>query len=195
MSDMLPPRRRLPPAQRRALILAAAREVFGEYGYAAGGIDAIGAKMGISGAAIYRHFVRKQDILIALLDQAVNDALQEIGESENSAGDPRARLSDIVHRIVGYAARERVILRLIHTDFIQLNDDDRAHVKAIGARLIAPLAKAIRTVRPALPSAIAEFQVRSCFSLLGAVATTSSEGFDAEMRDLTERILLAILMA
>jgi AcrR family transcriptional regulator len=195
MSDMLPPRRRLPPAQRRALILAAAREVFGEHGYAAGGVDAIGAKMGISGAAIYRYFVRKQDILIALLDQAVSEALQEIGESEHIASDPETRLSHIVHRIVAYAARERVILRLIHTDLIHLDSDDRAHVKSIGARLIAPLAKAVGTVRPALPSGIAEFQVRSCFALLGALATSSPEGFDPETRGLTERILLAILMA
>jgi AcrR family transcriptional regulator len=195
MSDMLPPRRRLPPAQRRALILEAAREVFSEHGYAAGGIDLIGAKMGISGAAIYRHFARKQDILIALLGQAVNEALQEIGESEHSAADPETRLSEIVHRIVCYATRERVILRLIHSDLIHLNSDDRAHVKSIGARLIVPLIKAIDTVRPTLPYDIAEFHVRSCFALLGALATTSPEGFDPEMKDSTERILLAILMA
>jgi hypothetical protein len=42
---------------------------------------------------------------------------------------------------------------------------------------------------------MAEFQVRSCFALLGALATASPEAFHPAKIRATERILLAILMA
>ena len=45
-----------------------------ERGYHQVGVDEIGAAAGVSGAAIYRHFAGKQELLVAVIERAV-DAL------------------------------------------------------------------------------------------------------------------------
>jgi len=193
--DRLPARRRLPPAQRRSLILAAAAEVFGERGYAAGSVDAIGARMGISGAAIYRRFARKQNILIALLDEAVTRALVDLDAGERAADDPKIRLKQIVQQMVKHTAAERTTLRLIHSEIVDLDEADRAQVKAIGERLMEPVTVAMRAMRPTLVREAAVLQVRACFAVLGGFATTTPSAFDSDLQSVTARVLLAILEA
>jgi AcrR family transcriptional regulator len=56
--------------RRRELILAAAADLFAKNGFAATGIDDIGAAAGIIGPGVYRHFASKDEILITLVYQA-----------------------------------------------------------------------------------------------------------------------------
>ncbi|MGH3950933.1 MAG: helix-turn-helix domain-containing protein, partial [Pseudonocardiaceae bacterium] len=59
------------PAQgkpsRREQILAAAAELFAQHGFHGVGIDDIGAAVGISGPALYRHFRSKDAMLGEML--------------------------------------------------------------------------------------------------------------------------------
>ena len=52
---------------RRAQILAAAAERFARYGFHGVSIDDIGAAVGISGPALYRHFRSKEAMLAEML--------------------------------------------------------------------------------------------------------------------------------
>ena len=56
---------------RREEILAAASELFHGRGYAGVTVDQISASMGMSGPALYRHYSGKQDLLRAVVDDAV----------------------------------------------------------------------------------------------------------------------------
>jgi AcrR family transcriptional regulator len=69
---MDPPPARTGPRPRRAVALSRADEIidaaialFARRGYADVSIDDIGAAVGIAGPSIYKHFVSKQDILVA----------------------------------------------------------------------------------------------------------------------------------
>ena len=62
-------RRRLPVAERRALIVEAAGRLFGERGYDATRLDAIAAAAGVTKPIVYRHFDSKRDLYLALLDR------------------------------------------------------------------------------------------------------------------------------
>jgi TetR/AcrR family transcriptional regulator len=66
-------RRRLPAAERRELLLAAARNVFGRQGLAATTLKDIGAEAGVDPAMVYRHFSSKD----AIFDAAVAEPLEE----------------------------------------------------------------------------------------------------------------------
>ena len=63
------PVRRLPRAQRREQILAAATKAFARNGFAATGLDDIAAEAGVTRVILYRHFDSKTDLYQAALDR------------------------------------------------------------------------------------------------------------------------------
>src|SRR6516162_3494110 len=63
------PVHRLPRAQRREQILAAATEAFARGGFAATSLDDIAAQAGITRVILYRHFGSKTDLYQAVLDR------------------------------------------------------------------------------------------------------------------------------
>ena len=63
------PVRRLPRAQRREQILAAATRAFARSGFAATGLDDIAAEAGITRVILYRHFDSKAELYQAVLDR------------------------------------------------------------------------------------------------------------------------------
>ncbi len=73
-------------------ILTAAAELFFERGFGAVGVDQIGAKAGVTGPAIYRHFKGKDDILGTLFDQGMDDVIRVTG---GRFDDPHIELAHI----------------------------------------------------------------------------------------------------
>lgn len=69
------------PPDRKTTIIGAAAELFAERGFAAVGMDDIGAAVGVSGPAIYRHFKGKE----ALLAEVVLDAVGSIAAAVEEA--------------------------------------------------------------------------------------------------------------
>jgi AcrR family transcriptional regulator len=67
--DRPEPVRRLPRAQRREQILAAATEAFARSGFAATSLEDIAAEAGITRVILYRHFDSKTDLYQAVLDR------------------------------------------------------------------------------------------------------------------------------
>ena len=63
------PVRRLPRAQRREQILAAATKAFARNGFTATGLDDIAAEAGVTRVILYRHFDTKTDLYQAALDR------------------------------------------------------------------------------------------------------------------------------
>ena len=98
------PRRRLPAAQRRALILEAALRTFAAHGYDGAAMDEIAAGAGISKAVVYDHVASKRDLYTQLLhsirddiEAAVEAALRAPGEG----GEQRVRAAvDAIYRYV-----------------------------------------------------------------------------------------------
>jgi AcrR family transcriptional regulator len=71
-------------------ILAAAAALFFQRGFTAVGVDEIGAKVGMSGPGIYRHFKSKDDILGTLFDQGIDEVMLATG---GRFDDPRKQLA------------------------------------------------------------------------------------------------------
>jgi AcrR family transcriptional regulator len=61
-------RRRLPAAERRTLIEAAAARLFAQRGYTATTVEDIAVEAGVSKPMLYRHFESKKDLHIRLLE-------------------------------------------------------------------------------------------------------------------------------
>ena len=65
--------KRLPPAERRELILESAGRLFGERGYAHTSLDQIAAAAGVTKPILYRHFDSKKALYLALLERHRHD--------------------------------------------------------------------------------------------------------------------------
>lgn len=74
--------RRLPRAERRDQILAAATRAFARAGFTATSLDDIAAEAGISRAILYRHFDSKTDLYRGVLDRARARLAAAVGTSE-----------------------------------------------------------------------------------------------------------------
>lgn len=84
-----PVRPRLPAAERRAAIVDAALEVFGQRSYRRATTAEIARAAGISEPILYRHFASKRDLYLACLE-AMSTRLRETAEAIIAAEpDPR----------------------------------------------------------------------------------------------------------
>lgn len=63
-------RRRMPRAQREALMLDVAEELFGELGYRAASMDEIAARVGVSKPMLYHYYGSKDGLFVACLRRA-----------------------------------------------------------------------------------------------------------------------------
>ena len=85
-------RRQQDREEKRAELLAAARRLFIENGYEATSMAALAKAAGVAGNTIYWYFADKDDVLIAVLDAVLSDALAEY-EQVASAWHKVVRLS------------------------------------------------------------------------------------------------------
>jgi AcrR family transcriptional regulator len=86
-------RRRMPAAQRREVILAAAEETFGRCGYHGASLDDVAHAAGVSKALIYEHFSSKRDLHGCLLDAHAAEifARLEAAVARGETGEERLR--------------------------------------------------------------------------------------------------------
>ena len=78
--------RRLPRAQRREQILAAATRAFAKGGYAATGLDDVAEAAGVTHVILYRHFTSKNELYRAALDRAKDHLAATVGEGDYDEG-------------------------------------------------------------------------------------------------------------
>ncbi|GAB3132376.1 helix-turn-helix domain-containing protein [Tsukamurella serpentis] len=135
--------RRIPPSQqgtarvrakaaRRRELLAAAASLMAERGFAGVRLEDIGAAVGVSGPAMYRHFAGKQDVLAALLVE-ISEYLHDGGlrVADERAGDPRRALQDLVDFHVDFAVSEPDLIRVQYRDLWSLAPDSARRVRRL----------------------------------------------------------------
>ncbi len=109
-------RTRLPAAERRAAILAAALEVFGERGYHGASIDEIAKRAGISKALIYEHFASKRELHASLLQAHVGELFVRLAANAATGATGEARLRGGVQEFFAYVEEQREAFRLLFRD-------------------------------------------------------------------------------
>jgi AcrR family transcriptional regulator len=101
-------RRRNTEETRRAL-LASARAVFTEVGYAAAGTEEIVARTGLTRGALYHHFADKRGLFRAVLEDIQTELAAEVDRRARSTkGDTMERLRAGFHAYLDVALRDDV---------------------------------------------------------------------------------------
>lgn len=134
--------------KRARAILDAALELFGERGFAAVGVDAIGARAGIPGPHIYRHFSGKGEVLATLIDQAMDRLLSlTAGGSE----DPREELEQLVRGHVRFALADRLLLSVYAQEARSLPEADRRRTRRRQRAYVDRWVATLRRCHPSRP--------------------------------------------
>jgi AcrR family transcriptional regulator len=107
--------KRLPPAERRQLVLEAAGELFGERGYDAVTLDEIAARAQVTKPVLYRHFASKQALYLALLERHRAD-LPRFFERVPADLEYEQRVEAILETWFDYVAERGYAWRMIFQD-------------------------------------------------------------------------------
>jgi len=114
---------------RKEKILSAAADLVARRGFHAVSMSDIGVEVGISGAAIYRHFDSKSALLVALFDRAIDDLLADERQSLQQFPSLVAALQHLIHRQVDFVVHDREFARVYHSQVDHLPEEDRIRLR------------------------------------------------------------------
>jgi AcrR family transcriptional regulator len=109
------PQKRLPPGERRELVLEAAGRLFGERGYAHTTLDQIAAAAHVTKPILYRHFDSKKALYLALL-QRHRDDLPRFFERVPADLPPERRIQAILETWFEYVSEHGYAWRMLFRD-------------------------------------------------------------------------------
>ena len=170
-------------AARREAILTAAAELFAERGYAAVGMDDIGAAAGVTGPAIYRHFGAKASVLTAVFDRVIAAVTVGHDLTGGAAGgqDPAEELRELVHAYAHAVSARRGLMAVFIREVHHLPAEDRAMLDERQRSLIGGWRGLLARAHPDWDRERVRTAVHGAFGMLNAVGTFTSPLTDSEL--------------
>jgi AcrR family transcriptional regulator len=104
---------RLPRDERRALLLAAALEVFTAAGYHSAAMDEIADRASVSKPVLYQHFPSKLDLYLAVLDLHIDSLVFQIQRAIASTPENSDRVRATVDAYFDFIESEGEAFRLL----------------------------------------------------------------------------------
>ena len=151
---------------RREQILAVAARLFARHGFHGVSIADLGAAVGVSGPALYRHFPGKEALLEEML-VGISEHLLAGGRAR-SGGDPRTDLLALVDFHVGFATREPELIVVQDRDLANLPDEARRRVRVLQRTYVEIWVDALLGVHPDWTRPAARVAAHGVFGLLNS---------------------------
>ncbi|MFC0438937.1 TetR/AcrR family transcriptional regulator [Kutzneria buriramensis] len=156
------------PPTRREQILAAAAELFARHGFHGVGINDIGAAVGISGPALYRHF-RSKDAVLGEMLTSISELLLAGAQSRvRDAVDPEESIRALIGWQVDFALANPALITVQERDLGNLADADRQRVRALQRRYVEVWVTTIRRSRPEVGEPAARAAAHALFGLINS---------------------------
>ncbi|GAA3050567.1 TetR/AcrR family transcriptional regulator [Pseudonocardia yunnanensis] len=187
----------VPAGGRRQQILTVAAQLFAKHGFHGVSIADLGAAVGVSGPALYRHFPGKEALLAEMLI-GISEHLLAGGQARaRSSDDPRAVLRALVEFQADFALREPELIVVQDRDLANLPVEARRRVRLLQRTYVEIWVDALRRVHPGLPVESARIAAHGAFGLLNSTPH-SAPGLDVEPAPavaavLTRMALVALL--
>jgi AcrR family transcriptional regulator len=154
---------------RREQILQAAAQLFAERGSRAVGVDDVGAAVGVTGPAIYRHFASKDAMLAEMLLRISERLLA--GGSERVAGagtDAEGQLRALIAFQVDFALDNPALITVQDRDLGTLADADAAQVRRLQRRYVEVWVAVLARVHPGADAAACRARAHAIFGLINS---------------------------
>ncbi|GAA4815047.1 TetR/AcrR family transcriptional regulator [Tomitella cavernea] len=186
-ADAPPPNTR--PRNRRAMILAAASELFARRGYANTSMTDIAESVAIGPSALYRHFPGKQQLLAEVIDAGL-EPMHRMDDEFRLGEHP-----DALQRLAAHALEHRLIGALWQREVRHLPAAERELFRARLRELTAVFTRRVQDARDELD---AETAGLAAAMLLSALASPGLHNFavdDAEYARVLAEVLTVVLEA
>ncbi|HEX4703599.1 MAG TPA: TetR/AcrR family transcriptional regulator [Pseudonocardiaceae bacterium] len=179
---------------RREQILDAAAELFARRGFHGVSIDDIGAAVGISGPALYRHF-RSKDAMLGEMLTSISEFLLGGGQrTMDTDGAPDRALPALIRFHVDFALDNPALITVQERSLGILTEPDRRRVRAMQRRYVEIWVRTIKAMVPGVTEPGARAAAHAVFGLINS--TPHSAYLDrAQMAELLYRMALAALVS
>lgn len=176
-------------AERSDAILREAARLFAESGYNGVSLEDIGAAVGVSGPAVYRHFTGKQALLGAVLIKVSDDLVTGGTRVASDRSTPEERIRALVDFHVEFALGNADVIRVHDRDVVHLAAPDHAAVRRLQRAYIELW---IDTLSPLVDADADELRLRvqACFGLINS--TPHSTRAAARHHSATAAVLAAM---
>ncbi|MEY2521565.1 MAG: hypothetical protein QOJ66_130 [Ilumatobacteraceae bacterium] len=161
--------------ERRDRLIAATARLVAERGFHSVGITEIGAAAGVTGAAIYRHFPNKTQMLVAVFDQVVDELLDGSATIVNTDCDPDEMLNALVQHHVRLVLRNPAIFGVYSQESQNLPADDRTRLRRNQRTYVLRWSSVLRNACPGLDEDEARTRVQVTFGLINSIADFPSQ--------------------
>ena len=154
-------------AERADALLTEAARLFAERGYSGVSLEDIGAAVGVSGPAVYRHFSGKQALLGAVLVKVSEDLVSGGTRVADQAHTAEERMHALVGFHVDFALGNADVIRVQDRDLAHLSDDDRGEVRRLQRAYIDLWVSAPAPLREGQANEL-RLRVQACFGLINS---------------------------
>ncbi len=182
---------------RRERLVAATATLVAERGYHQVGVDEIGAAAGVSGAAIYRHFAGKQELLVAVIERAVDALMGEARRIVATAGSPADALAALIAAHVEFAMTETALITVYDQEAHNLDEGPRRRLRRQQRAYTELWIDVLAQLAPATPREALSVAVHAAFGLLNSVADhrrrLGDEACAAMLDSMARAALVAVL--
>ncbi|WP_028927514.1 TetR/AcrR family transcriptional regulator [Pseudonocardia acaciae] len=179
---------------RKEQILRVAGRLFARHGFHGVSIAELGAAVGVSGPALYRHFASKEALLARMLvgiSQRLLDGGTELAER---IADPAELLAALVDFQLDFSLREPELITVHDRDLANLPDDEHRRVRALQRAYVEIWVDALRRHNPGLEPAAARVAAHGVFGLLNSTPHSAPRTDPDQAAALLRRMALAALL-
>ena len=153
---------------RREQILTEAAKLFARHGFHGVSIDGIGAAVGVSGPALYRHFPSKEGLLAEML-VGISEHLLAAGQQLASEhDDPDALLEALIAFHTDFALRQPELITVQDRDLANLPDAARRRVRGLQRAYLEIWVDALRRAGLAAGEETARVGAHAAFGLMNS---------------------------
>lgn len=103
----------------------AAVSLFATRGFAATGIRELGAAAGINSATLYHYVGSKEDLLVSIMRDCLNEMIRSGSEALRASSEPALQLAGLVSSHVGFTAINPLTSRVAEYEMRALSDANR----------------------------------------------------------------------
>jgi len=186
-------------ADRQAAILHEAARLFAERGFSGVSLEELGAAVGVSGPAVYRHFANKQALLGAILvrvsERLLNGGQQVIAENHS----PSDRLEGLIRFHVDFALTDADVIRVQDRDLASLSEEDRHRVRRLQREYVELWMAVLAEIHPTRAEAELRVRAHACFGLINStphsVRRVRASPPDSTVRGILESMASSALTA
>ena len=186
-------------ADRRQAILTAAATLFAQRGYAGVTIEDLGAAVGVSGPAVYRHFPGKAAVLAAILQGASRTLLDGAERVLGEASDPAMALRDLIAFHVDFALGDADVIVVQDRELEQLDLGARHEVRLLQRQYVEHWVDTLHRLRPDRAETELRIRAHAAFGLLNSTPHSARipgrRPADGTIRGILEEMTWASLMS